>query len=76
MKINLTVYELWFWRIGIVIALLLTITGTIDNRRQDKLIFKTIDQSEVTNNQITEIILNEQTNQEAIIFILKELKNY
>lgn len=73
MKFNITTYELWFWRIGVVFALFLAITCTIDNRKQDNLIFKTIDQSETTNNQITEILLNEQTNQEAIIFILGEL---
>ena len=46
MKIHLTVYELWFWRIAVVVCLIGIWVNYIDNRKQDYLLFKTIDSQE------------------------------
>lgn len=46
MKFNITTIELWFWRIGVLIAILMCAVNYSDNRKQDKLIFKTIDSLE------------------------------
>ena len=57
MKINLSVYELWFWRIAIILLCILTLKNYYDNRQQDKLIFQTIDNSIVQTKQLGEVLL-------------------
>lgn len=62
MKIYLTVYELWFLRISVVLLTLFTISLYLDNRSQDKLIFKAIsNQGIAVNNEtlITQTLLNQ-----------------
>lgn len=56
MKLNITSYELWFWRVTVIITLLLSLTNYNDNRQQDKLIFKTIDNAVETQEIIRSLI--------------------
>lgn len=56
MKLNITSYELWFWRVTVIITLLLSLTNYNDNRQQDKLIFKTIDNAVETQEIIKSLI--------------------
>lgn len=71
MNFNITTMELWFWRIGIVVCLALSVINYNDNRQQDKLIFKSVDSLETQTGQIHNILQIESTNQEAIMQIQK-----
>ena len=75
MKFNITTYELWFWRIGIVIALFLSVIGYSDNRKQDSLVFKTIDIVEVQTSQINQIIKSILFIQTTVIGGLNEIND-
>lgn len=55
MKFNITAKETWFWRIGIVVALVLSLVNYSDNRKQDKLLFKVINESITTQDQIKQL---------------------
>jgi len=47
---------------GVVVGLFLSVINYLDNRQQDKLIFKTVDLVGETNNHITDLIKSDMNN--------------
>lgn len=73
MKFHITSYELWFWRVGVVVALFLSAANFSDNRQQDHLIFKTIIEQEDAAKMETEILKSQIVIQENIIVLNKAI---
>lgn len=62
MRFDITPLKMNLIIAGVVVGLFLSVINYLDNRQQDKLIFKTVDLVGETNNHITDLIKSDMNN--------------
>ncbi len=72
MKINLTVYELWLWRVSIIGLIIFCSILAQSNKQAQQMGLKNVDMILKQEKEITQILQMINTNQLAIISLQKK----